>query len=1105
MLDSVILFIYLAHTETVIELHASFLESNLLFQVRALPNPSFNATPSVQAQHVHPLTIHLSPTSTANVLITSLTPPQASSVPFARIAPDGEVIVAPKARSRPANQEITTSRSIASRRSAGARSGMSTRHRGSKEPSVPPSVFLRPLSADICEEFFDGDDDVDEVPRSQGALTVWVDRDVLRSKALKASEFVSVSIVNPSTIQGPLDAQQQQRLKSVEESEAGRPASKVIARLAEWDDAPAMHHAALSSALCSVLSADGVVGGAVKLSAAPPRYSKGEIEDVKIFPFSSNDESAKSLRLGGQAGPERSNMLGQLMSLYRSFQKDNGALLKGPVTDGQLIPPNPVAGWPGAIIRFKTRESAIRRGPAWCNGSDIDSNNAIQQSVPSPLEFESMPLATTVSATGLPSVVGIDSLIHQLDINLTHASSVLLTGGLGSGKTSLTQVMAHRLRSQHQLSISAISCGTLSTEETRISTVKETLSRLFMTASWGTKLGGRAIVILDDLDKLCPVETELQTVDNGRSRQVSEILCSQVREYCGFGSKVAMLATAQSKDSLHQLIVGANLVKEILSLKAPDKIGRRNILQELTGRQSVPVLPETNSIGARIPNADDNHNGDSDDDSAWMVGSSRSQLGQSQDAILMDRGLDLLEIAGQTDGYMPGDLGLLVSRAKSEALIRHVKTSDDNDDSAPITLTIQDFEAALKGFTPASLRNVTLQTSKTTFSSIGGLHETRKTLLETLQYPTTYAPIFAQCPLRLRSGLLLYGYPGCGKTLLASAVAGECGLNFISVKGPEILNKYIGASEKSVRDLFERAESARPCVLFFDEFDSIAPKRGHDSTGVTDRVVNQLLTQMDGAEGLNGVYVLAATSRPDLIDPALLRPGRLDKSLLCDIPAFDERLDILLALAKKLTISTEVLSEKISSRNLSEVAERTAGYSGADLQAVIYNAHLEAIHDVLGDHAATEPVKTKDNKQDKRRNRPAKPDILQFRFGKDEGMNGLSKGTNRASQAAEFAAIIAKLDAIKLAKKREKQARRDLINGSERDRRANGLDKEDTVQKVVIEWKHIEASLASTRSSISVDERRKLEKIYREFVSDRSGELPDGQGSTEVGGRTSLM
>ncbi|KAG7412284.1 Peroxisome biogenesis factor 1 [Fusarium oxysporum f. sp. rapae] len=139
-----------------------------------------------------------------------------------------------------------------------------------------------------------------------------------------------------------------------------------------------------------------------------------------------------------------------------------------------------------------------------------------------------------------------------------------------------------------------------------------------------------------------------------------------------------------------------------------------------------------------------------------------------------------------------------------------------------------------------------------------------------------------------------------------SAVAGECVLNFMSVKGPEILNKYIGASEKSIRDLFERATASKPCVLFFDEFDSITLKRGSDSTGVTERVVNQLVTQMDGVEGLYGVYVLAATSRPDLIDPALLRPGHVDKSLLCDLSHLDDRIDILRCLLKKLKLDEDL-------------------------------------------------------------------------------------------------------------------------------------------------------------------------------------------------------
>ena len=272
-----------------------------------------------------------------------------------------------------------------------------------------------------------------------------------------------------------------------------------------------------------------------------------------------------------------------------------------------------------------------------------------------------------------------------------------------------------------------------------------------------------------------------------------------------------------------------------------------------------------------------------------------------RDKVKASRGLAFGEgvnwgaVATETEGYLPVDLKAIVDRAIVEGSIsrrRRAATEGKREAEGakgPLVIELDDFLAAQKEFVPLSLQGVKLQTSTTEWADIGGLEATKDTLRETLEWPTKYAQIFASCPLRLRSGLLLYGFPGCGKTLLASAVAKECGLNFIAVKGPEILNKYIGASEKSVRDLFDRARAAKPCVLFFDEFDAIAPKRGHDSTGVTDRVVNQMLTEMDGAEGLEGVYVLAATSRPDLIDGALLRPGRLDKSLECGMPTEEER------------------------------------------------------------------------------------------------------------------------------------------------------------------------------------------------------------------------
>ena len=1052
--------------------------------------------PSAQVQHSHPLTIHLSPTSTANVIITSLTPPISSSAPFAKISPDGEVIVAPKARPRSALNDRNTSRSIVSAggRSIGARSGTSARQRSHRDVAGPNAVFLRPVARSLCEHLFEEDE---ELVNHDQYLAAWIDQDLLRCRILKGCEWATVSIVKPNGIEPPLDPQQQQRIKDAEASDAGKPASKIVAFLRPWDNAPDAVHAALSSALCSALEVDGIVGGCLRIEAAPQRASRSEVEGLRVFPFISSAAITDGLRFGGHSDMSREESAERIRAIFSGSGEEDRLLLDGPITDGQILPKNAQTAWEGGIIRFKARPiggNETIKAPRWCISPPVKSNMIVQQGVPNPTSVQSSMFPSAESlAKDSPSLIGIDNLIAQITRHLLYCSSVLLTGGLGSGKSSLSQLLAHRLRSKHFYHTSYFSCGKLVIEETRISTIKDAFSRLLVAASWGIRLGGRAIIILDDLDRLCPAETELQTTDNERSRQVSELLCSLLREHCRGGSKTVLLVTAQSKEALHSLIVGANIIKEIIPLKVPDKEGRRRILQGFTGQtERAKFLTNGRICHSRTSSFDD--------DASWMAGSSfPSESTHNKDKFVVEHTLDFLNLAGQTDGYMPSDLLLLVSRAKNESLIREAGNTADLETS--ITITTEDFQKALKDFTPASLRNVTLQSSTTTFNSIGGLHETRKILLETLQYPTKYAPIFAQCPLRLRSGLLLYGYPGCGKTLLASAVAGECGLNFISVKGPEILNKYIGASEKSVRDLFERAESAKPCVLFFDEFDSIAPKRGHDSTGVTDRVVNQLLTQMDGAEGLSGVYVLAATSRPDLIDPALLRPGRLDKSLLCDMPGIDDRLDILQVLARKLAFSPTIFSQKSSSKNLGEVAQRTAGYSGADLQAVIYNAHLEAIHDVLGDRDANGEGGVKERKNRRKRDRTSKPDILQFRFGQDEDSNGLP--TNRAKEAAEYAAIIAKLDALKIAKKRERQALRAIDNSQDK-LNVNGEAKEAT-QKVVIEWKHIEDSLATTRSSVGIHERRRLERIYREFIIGRNGEMPDGQGPTEVGGRTSLM
>lgn len=1119
----------------VIELHARFLEMNFLSQIRALPNPASPGNQSVQ----HPLTLHLTPTSTVNVLVTSLTPAPPASQPFVKISPDAEVIVAPKARqqqsSRSSNRE---NRSVASTGRKSMRSTTSTvRHRSIRsDENMRHPVFLRAVDRQVVDDWFDEE----TASCTDDGLRVWVDRPLLLSKTLKGVTWAAVSIIKPASLQEPIDP-------STAPSEADQPAQRVVAKLCAWDDAPDGNHAALSSMLCASLGSVGIVGGIVRIEAAPPQLPRTTsamkqptkeakevvVKSLRISPFvESLGGKPASLKFGGESEKEKEAALRRIKSLF-SGSEDGSGLLDGPITDGMILPAE--AGkavdhrWPGGILRFDPQPStgidSLKKPVHWLLGSERKLNIDIQPEISKPLDLAKGGPGDDIPAES-PTMVGIDKLILDLGTNLQRSSSILLTGGLGSGKTSLAQLLAHQLRNEDLFHTIYFGCKTLMTDETRVSTIKETLQRIFGSASWGARLGGRSLIVLDDLDKLCPVETELQVGgDNGRSRQISELLCSIARQHCSRDSGVVLLATAQAKESVNNVIIGGHIVRDIVSLKAPNKDGRRRVLEMLVHeKESKPKSDKTQS----------NDNGH-----PWMDGDSiAGSVNDDSNGFVIDPAIDLLDVAGQTDGYMPGDLNLLVSRAQSEALIRSISSEPTSTDTA-IILTQSDFASALKGFTPASLRNVTLQSSTTTFSSIGGLKETRQTLLETLQYPTTYAPIFAKCPLRLRSGLLLYGYPGCGKTMLASAVAGECGLNFISVKGPEILNKYIGASEKSVRDLFDRAEAARPCVLFFDEFDSIAPKRGHDSTGVTDRVVNQLLTQMDGAEGLSGVYVLAATSRPDLIDPALLRPGRLDKSLLCDMPDLDDRLDILRAVTNKLKIAPGILDgEDDAGHNLKEVAKRTQGYSGADLQAVMYNAHLEAIHDVLGP-ADMEQELGQGKSKDGSKNSGRPKDFTYFRFGDDDtgtadagvAANGQSASIHAAAataaKAAERAAIASKLAQMEAAKRRARQQRAQAFtqntkpvfplaaNGAgaartsenDEDDEEHGDDGDEAghgSQEPVIGWRHILASLEQTRPSISRQEVGRLKTIYREFIVGRNGEMGDGAPGNEIGGRSSL-
>lgn len=237
----------------------------------------------------------------------------------------------------------------------------------------------------------------------------------------------------------------------------------------------------------------------------------------------------------------------------------------------------------------------------------------------------------------------------------------------------------------------------------------------------------------------------------------------------------------------------------------------------------------------------------------------------------------LQEILQQTDGFVFKDFEKLIEKI--------VFSKWENSENKSIELD-KTTEAILYNYTCINMSetNFFKSRNKINWSLVGGLNKVKKSLVETLIWPIKYKDLYKKLSMKQSGGVLLYGPSGCGKTLIASALANESKFNFISVKGPELLSKYIGNSEQNVRDLFRKAQKAKPCIVFFDEFDSLAPKRGHDSTGVTDRVVNQLLTQLDGIEQLDGVYLLVATSRPDLIDSALLRPGRLDSYFYIGYP-----------------------------------------------------------------------------------------------------------------------------------------------------------------------------------------------------------------------------
>ncbi|ODV97180.1 hypothetical protein PACTADRAFT_74733 [Pachysolen tannophilus NRRL Y-2460] len=1019
-----------------VELNAGVLENNLLFQTRCIfENQSIIVYPSS--------------TTSAKLKVLNFNPKTMGSQgnykkspAYAKIGDNTEFHIKPKI-----NKKNEEDKKKSTRKSNGSIKSKASQH------EIVPNVLFRGIS--MPHELFNINDPL----HTENKFEVYVNFDECISK-LQCAKYVYVSVIpgpgiSPKT--GWLKNSNSNDTGDINTSSSGNNASnnnstnhnaelpvkessKVVAKLVHYANAPDCH-VGLSKILSISLGLEGSIGNLIKLeSATSPLISKPK--ELIIHPYITKTEP--SVKLQG-IDIQKAGALDKKKDLKIQQQKLNEKLNEI-LKDSKIIDSNCLTNYCklpilddfvlpfGGILEFKK----IRDG--WCEPLNLkEVKIEIGENI---LKAESLIPGKLIYNQSADKdllkeyeVVGQDKLINSIVRILKRGNiGASIYGNSGSGKTVIANTVSENM-AKLGFYVKSINCESLATLNP--TNLLKAFEDVIKEISWSSP----SLLILENCDSIMP--QELEHSDNSQTKQLSEFLNTQFLDKVMKRRKVSLLLTSKSKNSINSLLLSSHLIEEDFNLKSPDQELRKKILEYYLIKLDLKVAHKE------------------------MIN----------------------DVSVDTEGYLPGDLKIFIDRAYHDLISEIIETEQDQQheqEKLPLKIKKSNFSKALEGFTPSSLRGAKLAKSTVNWNEIGGLRKAKQLLSETLEWPTKYAPIFANCPLRLRSGILLYGYPGCGKTLLASAISSQCGLNFISIKGPEILNKYIGASEQSVRELFERASAAKPCILFFDEFDSIAPKRGHDSTGVTDRVVNQMLTQMDGAEGLDGVYVLAATSRPDLIDSALLRPGRLDKSVLCGLPDLEDRLDILSCITSKMVIDKSV--------DLNVIADATSGYSGADLQAVGYNAYLTAVHEKLeNDEKLIIEVQKELNFSGNNKNK----NLEFFQIGKGKNF----KSSLQDLKPAEKLVIAKQLEHIfsnlSIDRQEDEMSQNSLIS-------SNGQDKNNGV---ILKQEHLLKSLKDTKKSISENEALKLSKIYNQFLSpnERDGKMPDGLASTDIGGRTSLM
>lgn len=460
---------------------------------------------------------------------------------------------------------------------------------------------------------------------------------------------------------------------------------------------------------------------------------------------------------------------------------------------------------------------------------------------------------------------------------------ILLHGAPGTGKTLLAKAVANESGSNF------VAINGPEVMSKYVGEAEKKIRDIFKEAEENAP----TIIFIDEIDAIAPKRGEV--TGEVERRVVAQILA--LMDGLKERGKVIVIGATNRPDALDPALRRPGRFDRELELRVPDRDGRYEILQIHT--RGMPLEDDVN----------------------------------------------IEELADITHGFVGADLAALSRESAMNALRRILPELDLEEQTIPqevlekLFVSNNDFMEALKSISPSALREVFIEVPNIRWEDIGGLEELKETLIEAVEWPLTNSEDFIRIGIQPSKGILLFGPPGTGKTMLSKAVATESKANFISVKGSEILSKWFGESERKIAEIFKKARQASPCIVFFDELDAIAPMRGSAAgePRVVERMVNTLLSEMDGLEELRGVVVIGATNRPDLIDAALLRPGRFDEVVLVPPPDEEARLDILKVHVRDMALDSDV--------ELKNLAKRTEGFSGADIDALCRKAGMIALHE----------------------------------------------------------------------------------------------------------------------------------------------------------------